>query len=92
MLEEVGMTGRFSAEKAKQIKEQRELKAELEAVEEFNDQWGNEQDDDGGDGEEEKERSRRKGKVVEEDDDEPKKRGRLMPRGLIDFGDDDDSE
>ncbi|KZF21876.1 hypothetical protein L228DRAFT_283999 [Xylona heveae TC161] len=40
MLKEAGMEGRFSAEKAKQIKEERELKAELEAVQEGAKQWG----------------------------------------------------
>ncbi|KAI6794492.1 hypothetical protein KC363_g7361 [Hortaea werneckii] len=44
MLEDVGMTGRFSAEKAKQIKEQRELAAELESAKEFNDTWGSKKD------------------------------------------------
>lgn len=80
MLEDVGMTGRYSAEKAKQIKEQRELKAELEAAKEFNDQWGHEQDDDE-DGEGEEKRS---------EEGAAQRRGRLKPRGLIDFGDDDD--
>lgn len=80
MLEDVGMTGRYSAEKARQIKEQRELKAELEAAKEFNDQWGHEQeDDDDGDGEEKK-----------SEEGGGQRRGRLKPRGLIDFGDDDD--
>ena len=40
MLAEVGMTGRYSAEKAAQIKEERELKADLEAVQAGNKQWG----------------------------------------------------
>ncbi|KAI6815161.1 hypothetical protein KC340_g15773 [Hortaea werneckii] len=44
ILEDVGMTGRFSAEKAKQIKEQRELAAELESAKEFNDTWGSKKD------------------------------------------------
>jgi hypothetical protein len=72
MLEDVGMTGRFSAEKARQIKEQRELKAELESAREFNEKWGHEEDDEDG-----------------EEESEGKKRGRLKPKGLIDFGDDD---
>ena len=51
MLEDVGMTGRFSAEKAGQIKEARELAAEIEAAKEFNQKWGQkgsgeEEDDD----------------------------------------------
>lgn len=76
MLEEVGMTGRYSTEKAKQIKEQRELKAELEAAKEFNDKWGQK-----GSGEEsgsEKEEGSR-----------PR---RLRPKGLVDFGDSGDEE
>ncbi|KAK3710976.1 hypothetical protein LTR37_009997 [Vermiconidia calcicola] len=45
MLDDVGMTGRYSAEKARQIKEARELKAELEAAREFNEQWGQEEEE-----------------------------------------------
>lgn len=40
MLAEVGMTGRFSNEKAAQIKEARELAADIEAVQEGNERWG----------------------------------------------------
>lgn len=40
MLSEIGMTGRFSVEKATQIREERELKADLEAVQEGDKQWG----------------------------------------------------
>ena len=40
MLTDAGMTGRYSAEKASQIKEERELKADLEAVQEGNKNWG----------------------------------------------------
>ena len=40
MLADAGMTGRYSAEKANQIKEERELKADLEAVQEGNKHWG----------------------------------------------------
>lgn len=40
MLKDAGMDGRYSVEKAKQIKEERELKAELEAVQEGAKQWG----------------------------------------------------
>jgi len=40
MLSEAGMTGRFSAEKAAQIKERRELAADIEAVQEGNERWG----------------------------------------------------
>lgn len=40
MLSDIGMTGRFSIEKATQIREERELKADLEAVQEGDKQWG----------------------------------------------------
>ena len=40
MLAEAGMTGRYSAEKASQIREERELKADLDAVQAGNKQWG----------------------------------------------------
>lgn len=41
LLAEAGMTGsRYSAEKAAQIKEERELKADLEAVQAGDKQWG----------------------------------------------------
>ncbi|KAG6357666.1 hypothetical protein INS49_013545 [Diaporthe citri] len=40
MLRDVGMDGRFSEAKAREIKERRELAAELEAVNEMNDLWG----------------------------------------------------
>lgn len=40
MLREIGMDGRFSEAKAREIKERRELAAELEAVNEMNDLWG----------------------------------------------------
>ncbi|KAK2014382.1 hypothetical protein LZ32DRAFT_195455 [Colletotrichum eremochloae] len=40
MLRDVGMDGRFSEAKAKEIKERRELQADLEAVQEMNANWG----------------------------------------------------
>ncbi|KAI9723659.1 MAG: hypothetical protein M1812_000959 [Candelaria pacifica] len=40
MLADAGMDGRYSAEKAKQIKEAREFKADLEAVQEGAKKWG----------------------------------------------------
>lgn len=42
MLVDVGMEGRFSEQKAREIKEMRELKAEVEAAEEMNRLWGTE--------------------------------------------------
>ncbi|OHW90804.1 transcriptional regulator [Colletotrichum incanum] len=40
MLKDIGMDGRFSEAKAKEIKERRELEADLEAVQEMNANWG----------------------------------------------------
>lgn len=40
MLKDVGMTGRFSDQRAKEIKELRELQADLEAVQQGNSIWG----------------------------------------------------
>ena len=40
MLSDAGMTGRYSQEKANQIREERELKADLEAVQEGDKHWG----------------------------------------------------
>ena len=40
LLADAGMTGRYSIEKASQIKEERELQADLEAVQEGAKQWG----------------------------------------------------
>lgn len=40
LLKEIGMDGRFSEAKAREIKERRELALELEAVNEMNDLWG----------------------------------------------------
>lgn len=42
MLSDAGMTGRYSIEKASQIKEERELKADIEAVKEGAERWGTE--------------------------------------------------
>lgn len=44
MLSDVGMTGRYSNEKAAQIKEARELAADIEAVREGNERWGKDED------------------------------------------------
>ncbi|KIW28123.1 uncharacterized protein PV07_07805 [Cladophialophora immunda] len=47
MLADVGMTGRFSRERANQIKEARELAADIEAVQQGAERWGALKDDDG---------------------------------------------
>ena len=54
MLAEAGMTGRFSIEKARQIRETRELQADLMAVQEGAKRWGN------SDGQEEETQPRRR--------------------------------
>lgn len=46
MLSDAGMTGRYSIERANQIRSQRELKADLEAVQEGDRQWGKGESDD----------------------------------------------
>lgn len=48
MLSEIGMTGRFSIEKATQIRDERELKADLEAVQEGDKQWGKDESEEEG--------------------------------------------
>lgn len=40
MLAGIGMVGRYSLDKAKRIKEDRELQADVEAVQEYGSQWG----------------------------------------------------
>ena len=88
MLDEVGMTGRFSAEKAKGIKEARELRAELEAATEFNKTWGHEKDGEGSGDEGGEDGGEERG--VEEKSAAGK---RARPKGFVDFGDsDEDSE
>ncbi|KAL5337319.1 hypothetical protein BJX70DRAFT_248682 [Aspergillus crustosus] len=49
MLKGAGMDGRFSLEKARQIKEERELREDLEIVQEGAKRWGNETAEDGSD-------------------------------------------
>ena len=45
MLADVGMNGRYSKEKAEQIREERELKADLEAVQEGDKVWGKKEEE-----------------------------------------------
>lgn len=47
MLADAGMTGRYSVEKANQIKEARELAADIEAVTEGAERWGAEKESEG---------------------------------------------
>lgn len=44
MLKDAGMTGRFSEEKARQLKEEREFKADLEEIKDGAERWGKEGD------------------------------------------------
>lgn len=85
MLEDAGMTGRFSAEKAKQIKEARELAAELESAQAFEKSWGTE---------EVTGRARRSANytIIDSDYEEaPSKPVRAgVATGLVDFGDSGD--
>ena len=48
MLADAGMTGRYSAEKASHIREERELRADLDAVQAGNKQWGMEEPEEDG--------------------------------------------
>lgn len=47
MLSEAGMVGRYSIEKATQIRDERELKADLEAVQEGDKHWGKVESEEG---------------------------------------------
>jgi hypothetical protein len=87
MLKAVGMEGRFSLEKARAIKERRELEEDLEAVKEGEKRWGqnsDSRDEDEGDGDE---------KPKEDVSEQPPKR-KLAPglEGLEEFLNDDDGE
>lgn len=77
MLKDAGMDGRYSVEKARAIKEQRELAADLEAVTEGAKIWGHEGDD--------------KDEEESEAQDKPKRRAAAASR-FIDFGDSGDEE
>jgi hypothetical protein len=50
MLDDAGMKGRPSQEKANQIREERELKADLEQIQQGAKQWGAKSDEEEGDG------------------------------------------
>lgn len=80
MLKDAGMDGRYSIEKANRIKEERELKAELEAVQEGAKHWG--------------QSSGSEDKDEDEDEGVGKKPRRRLAKGLkeLDFLGDDDGE
>lgn len=89
MLDEAGMTGRYSNEKAKQIKEARELAEEIEAAQEFNERWGQSEGDDDDDDDDAADKKSEGGDNEEESktDGPPKRR---LPKGFVDFGDSGD--
>lgn len=60
MLKDAGMSGRYSVEKAKKIKEERELKADLQMVQEGAKRWGADGAADEADEESEEEKPRRR--------------------------------
>jgi hypothetical protein len=64
MLKDIGMDGRFSESKAREIKERRELLADLEEVQEMSKNWGS------GDGRNSRSRAARPKKLVVDDDDD----------------------
>lgn len=76
MLKDVGMTGRFSEQKAKAIKERRELEADLEAVQEGAKQWGDEREDNDD----------------SEAEAAPRPQRRAAANRFVDFGEDDDDD
>lgn len=80
MLKDAGMDGRYSEQKANAIKERRELEADLEAVQQGNKQWGNEEDS-GEDGESEEAETAPK----------PQRRAAAAAR-FVDFSDEDDDD
>ncbi|KAF2965723.1 hypothetical protein GQX73_g7847 [Xylaria multiplex] len=82
MLRDVGMDGRFSEAKAREIKERRELMGELEAVNEMNELWGLE----GRSGR--ASRSKAVRKSLKEESDEDKDKDKQRPK----VGDDDEDE
>ncbi|CAD0083292.1 unnamed protein product [Aureobasidium vineae] len=79
MLKDAGMDGRYSEQKAKTIKERRELEADLEAVQEGAKQWGNEGDS-GEDGE------------SDEAEAAPRPQRRAAANRFVDFDEDDDDD
>ncbi|KAL9088063.1 MAG: hypothetical protein Q9165_006404 [Trypethelium subeluteriae] len=84
MLKDAGMDGRFSVEKARAIKERRELEQDLEAVKEGDKRWGNRNEDSQSEGEGKQESG-------ENGEEKPKRRLAKSLQGL-DFLNDDDGE
>lgn len=71
ILTDIGMTGRYSADKAKKIKAKRELKAELEAIQVNAGSWGMEEKDTVEDvGRPRRRSGGRKARIVIEDDED----------------------
>ena len=85
MLKDAGMDGRYSVEKARAVKERRELEQDLEAVKEGEKRWGNRSgSDNSGDGSEP-----RDGEGAAE---QPKRRLAKSLQGLEFLNDDDGEE
>ncbi|KAL9067321.1 MAG: hypothetical protein Q9157_006848 [Trypethelium eluteriae] len=84
MLKDAGMDGRFSVEKARAIKERRELEQDLEAVKEGDKRWGNRNEDSESEGEGKQDGG-------EDGEEKPKRRLAKSLQGL-DFLNDDDGE
>jgi hypothetical protein len=89
MLDAAGMDGRPSNEKAKQIKEARELQEEIEAAKEFEKRWGQGNEEDGS-GSEEADDDDVKDEGEEDDGKADAKPKRVLPKGFVDFGDSGD--
>ncbi|KAJ5220347.1 hypothetical protein N7468_009551 [Penicillium chermesinum] len=93
MLEEAGMTGRYSQEKANKIREERELKADLEQIQQGAQQWG-----DSGGSRRRTARGQQPLKVQDDDDNneesEEETSQKRIPRGRqsLAFLDDEDGE
>ncbi|KAI9698095.1 MAG: hypothetical protein M1820_007603 [Bogoriella megaspora] len=90
MLKDIGMDGRFSIDKARAIKERRELEMDLEAVQEGEKRWGNRRTKRGTAIQSSNEDTDRDGDKGEQGEEEPPKR--RIAKGLegLDFLNDDD--
>ncbi|KAF1817904.1 uncharacterized protein K489DRAFT_385393 [Dissoconium aciculare CBS 342.82] len=96
LLADIGIKGRFSADKARAIKEARELEEEIQAAREFERRWGaagdeDEEEEDDGEGSEDEGNGARSSRAKKGDDNVPPRQRRgVLPKGLVDFGDSGD--
>jgi hypothetical protein len=91
LLSDMGIKGRFSADKARAIKEARELKEEIEAAREFEKRWGadegsDDDDEQEEDDDEEEEAGRGSRRATNEESAPPRQKKGVLPKGLVDFG------